>query len=247
MLQVRLGRAPTEEFKRESPRGPLPRIVNRLERCCYNCAPIDGIAGVYPAETLAHVLLRCPAYAGPRAVALQQLCALADDPAACAIASAACAQVPSFSGAHAETALFVAFRLCMGVGPAPPPSHYPAPPPRAGAATAPGTPEELAAQAKRATPDFVYHHQTAVETAAWVAALMREWDDRVRNEYNVVMGLSPGFVLARAMTAYVATVFRLRRCLLQATADFASRTRDAPVPAPAAGAPLLDLVPSPPG
>ena len=121
MLQVRLGRAPTEEFKRESPRGPLPRIANRLERCCYNCAPIDGIAGVYPAETLAHVLLRCPSYAGPRAVALQQLCALADDPAACAIATAACAQVPSFSGAHAETALFVAFRLCMGVGPAPPP------------------------------------------------------------------------------------------------------------------------------
>ena len=76
---------------------------------------------------------------------------------------------------------------------------------------------------------------------------MREWDDRVRKEYNVVMGLSPGFVLARAMTAYVATVFGLRRCLLQATADFASRTRDAPVPAPAAGAPLLDLVPSPPG
>ena len=58
MLQVRLGRVPIEEFKRESPRGPLPRIVNRLERCCYNCAPIDGIAGVYPAETLAHVMQR---------------------------------------------------------------------------------------------------------------------------------------------------------------------------------------------
>ena len=71
--------------------------------------------------------------------------------------------------------------------------------------------------------------------------------DRVRTEYNVVMGLSPGFVLARAMTAYVATVFRLRRCRLQATADFASRTRDAPAPAPAAGAPLLDLVPIPSG
>ena len=247
MLQVRLGRAPTEEFKRESPRGPLPRIVNRLERCCYNCAPIDGIAGLYPAETLSHVLLRCPAYAESRAAAVQQLCTLAVDPAACAIATAARAQVPSFSGAHAETALFVAFRLCMGVGPAPPPSHYPAPPPRAGAATAPGTPEELAAQAKRAAPDFVYDHTTAVATAAWVAALMREWDDRVRTEYNVVMGLSPGFVLARAMTAYVATVFRLRRCRLQATADFASRTRDAPAPAPAAGAPLLDLVPIPSG
>ena len=60
MLQARLGRVPIEEFKRESPRGPLPRIVDRLERCCYNCAPIDGIAGVYPAETLSHVLLRCP-------------------------------------------------------------------------------------------------------------------------------------------------------------------------------------------
>jgi hypothetical protein len=105
----------------------------------------------------------------------------------------------------------------------------------------------VTAQAKRVSPDFVYDHLTAVEKAAWVAALMREWDDRVRTEYNVVMGLSPGFVLARAMTAYVATVFRLWRCRLQATADFASRTRDAPAPAPAAGAPLLDLVPSPSG
>ncbi len=57
---------------------------------------------------------------------MQQLCTLAADPAACAIATAARTQVPSFSGAHAETALFVAFRLCIGVGPSPPPSsHYP--------------------------------------------------------------------------------------------------------------------------
>ncbi len=50
---------------------------------------------------------------------------------------------------------------------------------------------------------------TSAETAAWVTALMREWDDRVRTEYNVgsLVGLSPGFVLARAMTANVATVF----------------------------------------
>jgi hypothetical protein len=237
MLQVRLGRAPTEEFKREAPRGPLPRIVNRLERCCYNCAPIDGVAGVYPAETLTHVLHLCPAYAEPRAAAVQKLRDLAADPAACDIAAAARVMVPSFSGEHADTALFVAFRLCVGVSAAPPPPHYPAPPPRASAAVAPGTREELAALAKRAAPDFAYHHQTAVETAAWVAALMREWDDRVRTEYNVVMGLSPGFVLARAMTAYVATVFRLRRRCLQATTDFASRSRDASAPAPAAGAP----------
>ena len=245
MLQVRLGRAPTEEFKRESPRGPLPRIDNRVERCCYNCEPIDGVAGVFPVETLSHVLLRCPAFAEPRAAALQQLCALAADPSARDIATAASAHVPDFTGIHADTALFVAFRLCMGVGPAPPPTHYPASPPRAGTAAAPGTPAALAAQAKRAAPDFVYHHQTAVETAGWVAALMREWDDRVRTEYNVVMRVSPGFILARAMTAYVATVFRLRRRRLQATADFASRTRDAPAPAPAVGALLLDLAPSP--
>jgi hypothetical protein len=237
MLQVRLGRAPTEEFKREAPRGPLPRIVNRLERCCYNCVPIDGVAGVYPAETLTHVLHRCPAYAGPRAAAVQQLRDLAVDPAACDISAAAHVKVPSFSGEHVDTALFVAFRLCVGVSAAPPPPHYPAPPPRAGAAAAPGTSEELAALAKRAAPDFAYHHPTAVETAAWVAALMREWDDRVRTEYNVVMGLSPGFVLARAMTAYVATVFRRRRRCLQATTDFASRSRDASAPVPAAGAP----------
>jgi hypothetical protein len=181
---------------------------------------MDGIAGICPAETLSHVLLRCPVYAKPRAAAVRQLCTLATDPAACAIATGASAQVPSFSGTHAETALFVAFRLCMGVGPAPLPSHRPAPPPCIGAANAPGTLEELAAKATLASPDFVYHHQTAVETAAWVTVLMREWDDRVSTEYNVVMCPSPGFVLARAMTTYVATVFRLRRCRLQEAADF---------------------------
>ena len=91
-------------------------------------------------------------------------------------------RVPSFTGDHVDTALFAAFCLCVGVSPAPPPSHYPAPPPRAGAAAAPGTPEELATLAKRVAPDFAYHHPTAVEAAAWVAALMREWDDRVRTE-----------------------------------------------------------------
>ncbi len=49
---------------------------------------------------------------------------------------------------------------------------------------------------------------------------------RVRTEYNAILGLSPGFVLARAMTTCMATVFCLRRRCLQATIDFASRSRD---------------------
>ena len=248
MLQVRLGRAPIEEFRRECPRGPLPRLACREERCCYHCDPINGVPGVYPVETLSHVLLLCPAYDAPRALAVQQLCNLAADHRACAIADAAGVKVPCFTGAQADTALFVAFRLCMGVGPAPPPPHYPAPPPHASVTAPPSaTAEEFAAHSKRAAPDFVYHHQTAVDTAAWVAALMREWADRVRTEYDVVMSMSPGFVLAKDMAAFVASVFRLRRRCLQVTADFASRTRDAPASAPVAGAPVLDPAPSPPG
>ena len=98
-----------------------------------------------------------------------------------------------------------------------------------------------AAEAKRALPAYVYVHQTAVSTAAWLRAVAKRAKRRLPLVGATARVVRPGSAAPGALddkesvlctrvferiAAYIARVFSRRSKLLRHDAAFRARTRD---------------------
>jgi hypothetical protein len=147
------------------------------------------------------------------------LTSLALDPAVTALAAAAGALPPTFTGDDdcADTALFTAMRICTGTGSMAPVATAPV-------ASADPTTPTASSLLKRAAPVFIHQRATAISTARWVSALMSDWDHNVRQ--GTFTSDHPGYRLADAMATYVSAIFSQRRHLLANDDAYRARSRD---------------------
>lgn len=243
MMLMRLGHAHVEMYDRSRARNarngnpPVPRVELRVLRACYFCPPIRGVAGVYPAESLEHTLLRCkcPMLVQLRAAVRAGLLSIATHRDTRALCRTAGVLPPGLQGESDDelTALFTVLLLCTAVGPQP--SGPVLSPVSDSAALA--APLRRAALLERARPAFVYRHQAAAEAARWVSVLLDDWVECIRTPREGVPPSSlPGCRLATLVAAHASAVFRARRkeiYSLNAHGDaYRRRVRDPPDPAP---------------
>jgi hypothetical protein len=232
LFRTRSDSQPTEDHVRRKPHRPrksqkeLRRLDNRLERACYQCDCIHGVPGVYPCETLLHVLLVCPAYADRRAAFRTELAQLV-------------AEVHD-SGAAGQTAMPDVFNdtvfamLVRG----------------ATSCTSPVTAQmalrNVTAERARAAPVYGHDAHIAQRTASWLRAVSNTAKRRFEGAYQRFIlrdGVDVGpddeqrFLLCNRLlecvAAFSSRIFSRRHVLLRTNAAFADRTRDpAPPPAP---------------
>jgi hypothetical protein len=263
MLRVRLDCMPTEDYIRRRPTSKkvpdagvsrryrttttYPRVDPRSARACYACNAIDGVhaPGVFWAETLEHVLLRCTAYDGERQRLLEQLHGLVSSPAAVEVAQGARLwATPSFVGLglvdkEKFTTLWAVVRLATSCRQRDHVTVWRRRPMPAVAmdrmaidAQSISDYDMLWERARllRAAPEFQYEHDATVVATHWVRALCDEWMGHLRRPTpDVEPSERPGAILVRLVTEFCWRVFGQRRALLRTSDAFLHRRRD-PVP-----------------
>jgi len=242
MLKARMDMMDVEDVRRRRPSTrsvPGSMSLSRLERvdrACYLCGCIDGIADIYWPETLEHVLLACPTYLKEREEVRSRLTAIFNSRGAAAAAEQVglVGPPPSFietGNGVGNTNLFMAVMLGTGVGPVLQPLLRPLITHNHGTRHAVAIEQhqrrpDVVARAKRASAE-VFDVKTAKEAAKWVAALSFNWVGLLR-EYNTnpIASQSPGHDLVYGMAAFVEKLFARRRRLLRDNIDFVTRSRD---------------------
>jgi len=229
LFRTRSDSQPTEDHVRRKPYRPrksqkeLRRLDERLERACYQCDCIQGVAGVYPCETLLHVLLVCPAYADRRAAFRTELAQLV-------------AEVHD-SGAAGQIAMPDVFNdtvfamLVRGATSCTSP------------VTAQMTLRNVTAERARAAPAYDHDTRTAERTSSWLRAVSNTAKRRFEGAYQRFIlrdGADIGpddeqrFLLCSRLLECIATfsscIFSRRHVLLRANAAFAERSRDPALP-----------------
>ena len=231
LFRTRSDSQPTEDHVRRKPHRPrkslneLPRLDERLERACYQCDCIQGAPGVYPCESLLHVLLACPAYADRRAAFRTELTQLVSE----VHDSGAAGQI-AMPDVFDDTVLAMLVR-------------------GATSCTSPVTAQvvlrNVTAERARAAPVYNHDARTAERTASWLRAVFNTAKRRFEGAYQRFIlrdGNDVGpddeqrFLLCSRLLECVATfssrIFSRRHVLLRTNAAFAARSRD-PVPPPA--------------
>ena len=228
LLHQRLDICGTEDFLRRRPYlatrlcPAYPRLIDRLQRGCYLCDTIDGIASVRWPDTIEHVLLACSHC--DMAAERQRVRETLNDFAAELGALASGLPVPDFDN---DTALLIALQSCTGVGPVQVAMvAAPLAPPAVGVVAT-----RVSALARQAAPQFLYEPAVAVATAAWVQAIQSEWrtwqrTPKLASRHETTLG----FRFTSFVTAQSLGTFSLRRRLLRACAAYKNRLWD-PVPA----------------
>ena len=256
MLKLRMDCLPLEDNLRRRPSRKTPPVANmarhcrerviyprldRPDRACYQCDGIDDVCapGVFWPETPEHLLLKCPAYSEQRANLLHQLCILAKSPATVEVERVSRLWLsPTFdegdmTTSQIDTALWTALRLSTGV------RAYDAvpqwrmrrmpvvPSPNGAHIAADRDVHWERALLLRASPEFQYDHQTAVETTAWVRALCDDWMEHVRRpQVDVDADTRPGALLVRLVAAFLWQICGVRRRHVRMSDDFMHRRRD---------------------
>ena len=228
LFRTRSDSQPTEDNVRRKPHRPrksekeLPRLNERLERACYQCDCIQGAPGVYPCETLLHVLLVCPAYADLRAAFRTELTQLVAEVHDTGVAGQIV--MPDVSSDTVFAMLVRSATSC----------------------TSPVTTQmvlrNVTADRARAAPVYDHDARTAERTSSWLRAVSNAAKRRFEGAYQRFIlrdGNEVGpddehrFLLCNRLIECIATfssrIFSRRHVLLRTNAAFAARSRD---PAP---------------
>ena len=232
LFRTRSDSQPTEDHVRRKPHRPrksqkeLPRLDDRLARACYHCDCIQGAAGVYPCETLLHVLLACPAYADRRATFRTELAQLVAE-----VHDSGAADGIAMPDVFNDTVFAMLVR-------------------GATSCTSPVTAQmalrNVTAERARAAPVYDHDARTAERTVSWLRAvsktakrhfegayqrfILRDGDDVGPDDEQRFLLCSR---LLERIAAFSAHIFSRRHVLLRTNAAFADRSRDpAPPPAP---------------
>ena len=228
LFRTRIDDQPNEANVRRRPHQPpnsrvaYRRVEPRELRACYCCGCIDGVAGVYPCESLDHVLLVCPSYDALRTACRAELASLVADVHAAGIVDGIAPP-----DVHNLTAFAMLLRGATSVT-APITVPVPLPP--------------TSAQMKRAAPVYTHDAQIAARTSNWLNAVARQARRRFAGAYQrfiLERGHADDHVdeqksvlcqrLLECIALYSARVFSRRRALLRRDAAFATRARDPPV------------------
>lgn len=266
LLRVRLDCMPNEDYLRRRPsrktlpassanqiprRLRTPTIYPRLERplrACYLCAGIDEThaPGVYWAESLEHLLLRCPAYSELRDRLRHKLQELVTAPDTQAVAQAMRLwAVPSFEheistdhDAQIHTTMWIVVRLATGVRDRdhvlrwrgrrmPIVSNLDAPCDIANVTSRDIRWER--AHLLRVSPEFQYHHEAACIATGWVRALCDDWLNHIRQPLpDVETSTRPGARLVALVADFIWDAFGARRKFVRRSDDYLHRRRDPP-------------------